>query len=83
MIHYSRRKLSDINTLSQRKLLETHTLHSGAYLSSPNMAVPPTGRRHPVRREFLLLARVWSTPHHGGGVLPPHPRGGVLPYKSH
>ena len=83
MIPYSRRKLSDLNTLSQGKLLQNHTLHSGTYLYSPNLAVPPPGRRHPARREFLLLARVWPTPHHGGGVLPPHPRGGVLPYKSH
>ena len=41
MILYSRAKLSDLYTLSQRKLLENHTLHSGTYLYSPYMAVPP------------------------------------------
>ena len=41
MIPYSRRKLSDLNTLFQGKLLENHTLHSGTYLYSPNLAVPP------------------------------------------
>ena len=39
MIPYSRPKLSDLYTLSQNKLLENHTLHSGAYLYSPYMAV--------------------------------------------
>ena len=41
MIPYSRPKLSDLYTLSQSKLLENHTLHSGTYLYSPYMAVPP------------------------------------------
>ena len=31
MIPYSRPKLSDLYTLSQSKLLENHTLHSGTY----------------------------------------------------
>ena len=35
MIPYSRPKLSDLYTLSQSKLLENHTLHSGTYLYSP------------------------------------------------
>ena len=43
MIPYSRPKLSDLYTLSQSKLLENHTLHSGTYLYSPYMAVPPPG----------------------------------------
>ena len=34
-------KLSDFYTLSQSKLLENHTLHSGTYLYSPYMAVYP------------------------------------------
>ena len=34
-------KLSDLYTLPQSKLLENHTLHSGTYLYSPYMAVPP------------------------------------------
>ena len=46
MIPYFRRRLSDLYTLSQSKLLENHTLHSGTYrahisYSSPYMAVPP------------------------------------------
>ena len=41
MIPYSRAKRSDLYTLSQSKLLENHTLHSGTYLYSPYMAVPP------------------------------------------
>ena len=41
MIPYSRPKLSDLYTLSQSKLLENHTLHSGTYLYSPYMAVSP------------------------------------------
>ena len=36
MIPYSRPKLSDLCTL-----LEKHTLHSGTYLYSPYMVVPP------------------------------------------
>ena len=38
MIPYSRPKLSDLYTLSQSKLLEKDTLHSGTYLY---MAVLP------------------------------------------
>ena len=41
MISYSRPKLSDLYTLSQSKLFENHTLHSGTYLYSPYMVVPP------------------------------------------
>ena len=41
MIPYSRPKLSDLYTLSQSKRLENHTLHSGTYLYSPYMEVPP------------------------------------------
>ena len=40
MIPNSRPKHSDLYTLSQSKLLENHTLHSGTYLYSPYMAVP-------------------------------------------
>ena len=43
MIPYSRPEISDLYTLSQSKLLENHTLHSGTYLYSPYMAVPPPG----------------------------------------
>ena len=43
MIPYFKPKLSDLYTLSQSKLLENHTLHSGTYLYSPYMAVPPPG----------------------------------------
>ena len=43
MIPYSRPKLSDIYiyTIPQSKLLENHTLHSGTYLYSSYMPVPP------------------------------------------
>ena len=42
MIPYSRPKLSDLYTVSQRKLLENYTLFSRTYLYSlPYMAVPP------------------------------------------
>ena len=41
MIPYSRLELSDLYTLSQSELLENHALHSGTYLYSPRMAVPP------------------------------------------
>ena len=41
MIPYSGAKRSDLYTLSKSKLLENHTLHSGTYLYSPYMAVPP------------------------------------------
>ena len=41
MIPSSRPKRSDLYTLSQSKLLENHTLHSGTYLYNPYMAVPP------------------------------------------
>ena len=41
MIPSSRPKLSDLYTLSKSKLLENHTLHSGTYLYSLYMAIPP------------------------------------------
>ena len=41
MIPYSRPKLSDLNTLSQRKLLENHTLQTGQTYSPP-----PAGYLH-------------------------------------
>ena len=41
MISYSRPKHSDLYTLSQSKLPENHTLHSGTYLHGPYMAVTP------------------------------------------
>ena len=42
MTPYSRPELSDLYTLSQTKLLEDHTFHTGTYLyRRPYMAVPP------------------------------------------
>ena len=41
MISYSRPELSDFYTLSQTKLLENHTLHSGTYPYSLYTKVPP------------------------------------------
>ena len=58
MIPYSRPKLSDLYTLSQRKLLENHTLHSGTYLYSPYMAEDPGKRpkqNGPFVRNFLMV----------------------------
>ena len=49
MIRYSRPKLSELYTLSQSKLLENHTVHSGTYLYSPYMAVAtPSGVQSPL-----------------------------------
>ena len=56
MIPSSRPKLSDLYTLSQSKLLENHTLHSGTYLYSPYMAVTPPSPR--VQTEESLSATV-------------------------
>ena len=53
MIPYSRAKRSDLYTLSQSKLLENHTLHSGTYLYSPYMAVPPRASVEVVLGLFL------------------------------
>ncbi len=44
MLPFSRPKLSDFYTLSQTKLLENHTIHSGTYLYSSCMGVPPRGQ---------------------------------------
>ena len=44
MIPYSRPKLSDLYTLSQSKLLENHSLHSGADI--PLYPHPPTHRAY-------------------------------------
>ena len=48
MIPYSRPKRSDLYTLSQSKLLENHTLHSGTDLYNQYMAVPQGGFRLPL-----------------------------------
>ena len=49
---YSKPKLSDLYTLSQSKLLENHTLHSGSCLYNPYMAVPRGyfAYQHPLER---------------------------------
>ena len=53
MIPYSRPKISDLYTLSQSKLLEKHSLHSGTYLYSPYMVVPlPLPRVGAARKVF-------------------------------
>ena len=61
MIPYSRPKLSDLYTLSQRKVLENHTLHSGTYLYSPYMAVPPPPSPGKARCNFAGLLSLQST----------------------
>ena len=43
MIPYSRPKVSDLYTLSQSKLLENHSLHSGADIP---LYPPPTHRAY-------------------------------------
>ena len=56
MIPYSRPKLSDLYTLSQSKLLESHTHHSGTYLYSPYVAVtsPPPGSDPPLTKDSIF-----------------------------
>ena len=56
MIPSSRPKLSDLYALSQRKLLENHTLHSGTYLYSPYMAVhpPPPGLKPTINETIAM-----------------------------
>ena len=46
MIPYARPKLSDFYTLFESKLAENHTLHSGTYLYSSYMGVPPPPRNN-------------------------------------
>ena len=57
MIPYSRPKRSDLYTLFYSKLLEDHTLHSGTYLYSPYMVVPPrdVGFAQPLPQGFSLF----------------------------
>ena len=55
MIPFSMTKLSDLYTLSQRKLLENHTLQSVTYLTGSYMAVPPP----PPPRSRERLDLIW------------------------
>ena len=55
MIPSSRLKLSDLYALSQRKLLENHTLLIGTYLYSPYMAVPPLPGLKPTINETIAM----------------------------
>ena len=55
MIPYSRPKRSDLYTLSWSKLLENHTLHSGTYLYSPNIAVPPPPPPHGAHSQAIII----------------------------
>ena len=53
MIPSSRPKLSDLYTLSQSKLLENHTLHSGTYhIAHIWQYPPPTPRAINLIQEF-------------------------------
>ena len=78
MIPFSRPKLSDLYTLSQNKLLENHTLHSGAYLYSPYMAVNSQKERtdqfppHPPPPNYLNSSLRASSPL--GGYLEKYTR---------
>ena len=56
MIPSPRPKLFDLYTLSQSKLIENHTLHSGTYLYNPYVAVaPPSGKR-----ADRCIAKTWE-----------------------
>ena len=57
MIPHSRPKRSDLYTLSQSKLLENHTLHSGTYPYSPYMAVLTPGIKYLFQYEEVLEAK--------------------------
>ena len=63
MIPYTKPKLSDLYILLQNNLLENRILHSGTYLYSPYMALPPPPRglggvheHHDGRKEERSLA---------------------------
>ena len=63
MIPSSRPKLSDLYTLSQSKLLENHTLHSGTYLYSSYMAVPlPPGINTKHYWPLVIILRLYIYP---------------------
>ena len=57
MIPYSRPKLSDLFTLSQSKLLENHTLHSGTLLSQLDLMLDRTFERSFAVSVWFLLVR--------------------------
>ena len=65
MIPYSRLKRSDLYTLSYSDLLENYTLHSGTYLYSPYMPVPP-----PPGPMVISLSALWVTCHQMSLFLP-------------
>ena len=56
MIPSSRPKLSDLYALSQRKLLDSHTLYSGTYPYSPYMVVapPPPGLKPTINETIAM-----------------------------
>ena len=55
MILYTRPKLPDVFTMSQSKLLENRTLHSGTLLYSPYFGgTPPPSLPWVYRRIFFL-----------------------------
>ena len=55
MIPYSRPKHPDLYTLSQSKLIENHTFHSGTYLYIPYMVVPPSRRVSYQNLKFQII----------------------------
>ena len=61
MIPYSRPKLFDLHTISQSKLFESHTLHSGTSLYTPYLAVPPPPPRAQYPETEVALARFRDT----------------------
>ena len=60
MISYSRPKLSDFYTLFESKLAENHTLHSGTYLYSSYMGVPPCELKLPGTLTCVPVYVDWS-----------------------
>ena len=58
MILFSRPKIFDLYTLSQSKLIENRTLHSGTYLYSPYMAVALSPRENGLTDALQKLGRM-------------------------
>ena len=69
MIPYTRFKLSDFYTISQTKLLENHTLHSGTYLFSYTFSVT----------RFCLVASLLYSSYMAVPPPPPNPKPFLLP----
>ena len=67
-------KLSDLYTLPQSKRLENHTLHSGTYLYSPYMAVPPGGGSSPALQILIKIAFTFESAAFESQIKPQGPK---------